>query len=88
MIELSETVDKLENVIQKREWSNYSVNNVDENLSKRLDVWNVVWNNLNVCCNLNLNVCGHWNALERIIIDSTDDVAPLKSVKVNYVPKW
>ena len=35
----------------------------------------------------NTNVKDHWNALEQIIIDSIDEVAPLKQFKVNPTSK-
>ena len=42
-------------------------------MSKRFLESNVNW--------IDLNVCDHWNSLEKIIIDAIDEEAPLRYVK-------
>ena len=65
---------KTKTLIQKRDWSQYTDVNLKLNMSNRLNVSNVLWNNL--------NVFNHWNALENVIIKAIDDEAPLKMLKL------
>ena len=55
MIDLNSALPKTENVIKKRDWSQYSVGKLNGNLSKRLLESIVIWNNL--------SLCNHWNAV-------------------------
>ena len=75
LIDLNTLIKKTDNFITKRDWTNYTPKLINNNLLNMLNQCSIDW-----CI---LNVQDHWNALEDIIINGIDEVAPLNSFKIN-----
>ena len=63
----------------RRDWSRYQSNIFGDNVSIGMNYSGINWSVL--------NVSDHWNALEDIIINVIDEMAPIKSFKVNVTAK-
>ena len=75
LVGLDTCVRKPDKQIIKRDWSCYSSLHLDDYMRLRLTKSSINW--------AALSVCDHWNALENIIINCVDDIAPLKCLKPN-----
>ena len=71
LVDLHTCSTKTVTQIIKRDWSNYSGLELNNNIHLKFTSSGVNW--------ASLNVCDHWNEIENIIISCVDKIAPLKS---------